>query len=62
MKTHKGTAKRIKSSGTGKYKRRRAYANHKFTSKSGSRKRRLRKPALVSSADRKRMQVLLPYS
>jgi large subunit ribosomal protein L35 len=62
MKTHKGTAKRVKTTGKGKYKRSRAYTNHLRTKKSGKRKRHLRKSTLVSSADKKKMKVLLPYS
>src|SRR5271156_5516917 len=41
LKTHKGAAKRFKKTGTGKIKRRHAFARHILTSKSRSRKRRL---------------------
>ena len=41
LKTHKGAAKRFKKTGTGKVKRRHAFARHILTSKSRSRKRRL---------------------
>lgn len=39
MKTHKGTAKRVKLTGTGKITRRRASANHLLAKKSQRRKR-----------------------
>ncbi len=41
MKTHKGTAKRIKLTSTGKITRRRAFAGHMLAKKSASRKRRI---------------------
>lgn len=62
MKTHRGTAKRVKKTGGGKFKRHRAFANHKFTKKSAKRKRRLRQATLVPASERKRMRILLPYS
>ena len=61
MKTHRGAAKRIKKTGTGKLKRMRAYKSHILTKKTRKRKRRLRKPELVSKADEKRMNKILPY-
>lgn len=39
MKTHKGTAKRIKQTPTGKLLRRRAFGGHMLAKKSASRKR-----------------------
>ena len=39
LKTHKGMAKRIKISATGKLLRRKATRNHMFSHKSASRKR-----------------------
>lgn len=39
IKTHKGTAKRIKKSATGKLMHRRPYANHFLSKKRASRKR-----------------------
>lgn len=39
MKTHKGTAKRIKQTPTGKLVRRRAFGGHMLAKKSASRKR-----------------------
>jgi large subunit ribosomal protein L35 len=61
MKTHRGAAKRIKKTGTGKLKRMRAYKSHILTKKSRKRKRRLRKPDLVAKGDAKRIHKILPY-
>ena len=61
MKTHRGAAKRIKKTGTGKLKRMRAYKSHILTKKTQKRKRRLRKPDLVADGDKKRLNKLLPY-
>ncbi len=48
LKTHKGTAKRIKKTATGKLLRRRAYAGHNLNKKSESRKRVIATPAELS--------------
>jgi len=61
MKTHRGAAKRVKKTGTGKLKRMRAYKSHILTKKTTKRKRRLRQPDLVSKGDAKRINKLLPY-
>jgi len=55
MKSHRGAAKRMKLTGTGKLKRSKAYKSHILTKKSPKRKRGLRKSTVVSSADSKRM-------
>jgi large subunit ribosomal protein L35 len=61
MKTHRGAAKRVKKTGTGKLKRMRAFKSHILTKKTQKRKRRLRKPDLVAKGDGKRLNKLLPY-
>lgn len=61
MKTHRGAAKRLKRTGTGKIMRMKAGKRHILTKKSSKRKRHLRKRALVSSGDEQRMNQLLPY-
>jgi large subunit ribosomal protein L35 len=48
MKTHKGTAKRVKLTSTGKLTRRRAFGNHMLSKKSKSRKRNIKTPALIT--------------
>ena len=47
LKTHKGTAKRIKISGSGKLIRERAFGNHILAKKSKARKRNMKTPASV---------------
>lgn len=62
MKTHKGYAKRVKKTGTGKFKRSQAFTSHLFANKSTKQKRQLRKTTLVSKADAKRLTQLLAKS
>jgi len=59
MKTHRGAAKRFKTTGSGKVARSRNNKQHILTKKSPKRKRRLRKGALVSSADEKRIKQMI---
>mgnify|MGYP003413302750 FL=1 len=59
MKTHRGSAKRFKKTGTGKLKRSNAYTSHLFANKSTKQKRKLRKASLVSSGDFKRIRHML---
>jgi large subunit ribosomal protein L35 len=61
MKTHRGAAKRLKATSTGRLKRHKANKSHILTKKSQKRKRRLRKADLVSKNDEKRVKRLLPY-
>ncbi len=62
LKTHKGAAKRFKLTGTGKVKRRHAFARHILTKKSASRKRRLGKSAIATDADTPKILAMLPYA
>ncbi|WP_418790271.1 50S ribosomal protein L35 [Phosphitispora sp. TUW77] len=62
MKTHRGAAKRFKVTGSGKVKKAKAYKSHILEKKSAKRKRNLRKSDIVSSADTKRLKLLMPYS
>ena len=48
MKTHKGTAKRVKLTSTGKLLRARAFSRHNLSKKSASRKRNIATPAEVT--------------
>ncbi len=59
MKTKRGLAKRVKVTGTGKLKRWRAYTSHLAPRKSQKQKRHLRKAALVSKSDYKRIKLLI---
>ena len=51
MKTHKGTAKRFRVTGSGKIMRSKAYKSHILTKKSQKRKRNFRKETELSAAD-----------
>lgn len=51
VKTHKGTAKRFKLTGTGKVKRAKAFKSHILEKKSPKRKRNFRQDGLVHEAD-----------
>jgi large subunit ribosomal protein L35 len=62
LKTHKGAAKRFKVTGTGKIKRRHAFARHILTKKSAGRKRKLGKATLLDEADVKAVRDMLPYA
>jgi large subunit ribosomal protein L35 len=50
LKTHKGTAKRVKITGTGKVLRRRAFGSHLLAKKSKSRKRAINTTATVKGS------------
>ncbi|MBL8159958.1 50S ribosomal protein L35 [Candidatus Saccharibacteria bacterium] len=50
MKTHKGTAKRIKISAGGKLMRRRASGNHLLQKKSAARKRTIGRSAVITGS------------
>ncbi|MQB00287.1 MAG: 50S ribosomal protein L35 [Actinobacteria bacterium] len=59
QKTHRGAAKRFKTTPSGKIRRRRAFANHFLEKKSSHRKRRLNSPAQVAQEDKKTIRRLL---
>ncbi len=60
MKTHKGAAKRLKRTKSGKIKRFKAFKSHILTKKSSKRKRNLRKAAILTRGDQRRVQHLIP--
>jgi len=60
MKTHRGAAKRIRKTGSGKLVRTKSNKQHILTKKTTKRKRRLRKSALVAAVDAKRLKQMLP--
>ncbi|MEW5994712.1 MAG: 50S ribosomal protein L35 [Candidatus Zixiibacteriota bacterium] len=60
MKTQRGAAKRFKRTATGKLKRYHAFRTHILTKMTRKRKRQLRKTTVVSAADAKRINRLLP--
>jgi large subunit ribosomal protein L35 len=59
QKTHKGAAKRIRVTGTGKLVAEHTNNQHKFEHKSSSRKRRIDGTGVLSAADAPRMRKLL---
>jgi large subunit ribosomal protein L35 len=61
LKTHKGAAKRFRTTATGKVKRGHSHARHILTKKSNKRKRILDIDVLVSEADEERIKKMLPY-
>ncbi len=62
MKTHRATAKRVKRTGSGLWKRSNAGKSHLLATKNSKRRRRLRESVIMSAADRGRMARLMPYS
>jgi len=60
IKTHRGAAKRFKKTAGGKFVAKHAYHSHLLGKKTSKRKRSLRRPAVLGSADAKRLQRLLP--
>ena len=61
QKTHRGAAKRLSLTKTGKVKRAQAYKSHILTKKTTKRTRNLRKAAYVSKGEAKVMKKLIPY-
>lgn len=61
MKTNRGAAKRFKATGSGRFKRSKAYGSHILTKKSTKRKRNLRKSTLIAETDQRSVKRMLPY-
>lgn len=59
MKTHKGTAKRIKITPTGKIVRQRAFGGHFLAKKSRRRKRVIKSNALVTGKPAKNIKKVI---
>ncbi len=62
MKTRRSAAKRFKVTGSGEFKRAKAFKKHILEKKSPARKRNLRKATLVSKSDHDRVVKMLPYA
>jgi large subunit ribosomal protein L35 len=60
LKTHRGAAKRFKKTATGKFVRSRAFKQHILTSKTRSRKRKLKGTTVVAGADAAKLRTMLP--
>ena len=61
LKTHKGAAKRFRSTASGKFKRGHSHARHILTKKAHKRKRILDIDVIVKKADQERVEKMLPY-
>lgn len=61
LKTHKGAAKRFRTTATGKVKRGHSHARHILTKKTSKRKRILDIDVMVSESDEERIKRMLPY-
>ena len=61
QKTHSGSKKRFKISGTGKVIRFQAYKKHKAEAKSGKRRRDLRGSTTTFKGDERRIKQMIPY-
>lgn len=59
LKTHKGTAKRVKITRTGKIVRERAFGNHILAKKSKARKRNMKTAAVISGKIKKNVKTAL---
>jgi large subunit ribosomal protein L35 len=62
MKTNSGAKKRLRTTGSGKVKRKKANLRHILTSKGSKRKRQLRAGTYISPADQRSVDRLLPYA
>lgn len=62
IKTHRGAAKRFKSTASGRLKRKQPGHSHILTGKSRKRKRQQRLPDFAHPADTKGLKRLLPYT
>ncbi len=61
LKTHKGASKRFRKTASGKVVRGHSFTRHILTSKTRSRKRRLRKGVLIDETNEAALKHMLPY-
>ena len=62
VKTRRAAAKRFSITGSGEFKRNKAFKSHILEKKTRKRKRNLRKAALADNSDYKRIRKMLPYA
>ncbi|MGB3544642.1 50S ribosomal protein L35 [Rubrivirga sp.] len=62
MKSNSGAKKRFSLTGTGRVKRKKAFASHILTKKSPKRKRDLRESTIVKKCDEPRMKRMISTS
>jgi large subunit ribosomal protein L35 len=61
LKTNKGVKKRVKITKKGKLKRGRAFGSHLMSGKTGKRRRKLKRSALISKADKRKVLRMLGH-
>jgi large subunit ribosomal protein L35 len=61
IKSHRGSAKRFRSTASGRLKHKKPYHSHLLTGKARKRKRQLRQPDFVHPTEAKKLKRLLPY-
>jgi large subunit ribosomal protein L35 len=59
MKTHRGLAKRVKVTASGRLKRKSAFHSHLMSAKSRKQKRRLRSFVMMKKSEEKRLKAIL---
>ena len=59
QKTHKGLAKRVKVTASGKVKRKKSFSGHLMSKKNGKRRRRVGSSVLVKASDVAKIKVML---
>jgi large subunit ribosomal protein L35 len=62
LKTNRGAAKRFKTLGNGRIKRKHSHTSHILTKKSSKRKRQLRGTTLIAKSDAHLVRAMLPYA
>ncbi|NBD14792.1 MAG: 50S ribosomal protein L35 [Cyanobacteria bacterium] len=61
LKTNRAAAKRFRTTGSGKIRRRKAFKNHLLQPKTPKRKRSLSKLTMVNERDEDNVRQMLPY-
>jgi large subunit ribosomal protein L35 len=61
LKTNRAAAKRFRTTGTGKIRRRKAFKNHLLQPKTTKRKRGLSKLTFVNERDEDKVRQMLPH-
>ena len=61
MKSHRGAAKRFKSTASGKFKRSKAFKSHILTKKPTKRTRRLRQGGYADKTTASTIRKMIPY-
>ena len=61
MKSKRAAANRLKKPASGKLMRYKGWTSHLLEAKPPKRRRHLREPKLISKADERRLQTLVPY-